>query len=410
MQTTDSALNKNVRLFPYYKAAASVAPHLAVFFLFFNERVSLADAVLLGSAYYFAVFVVEVPSGYVSDRYGRRLTLLLASAIGVLACILFLIGNSFFVLCIAQALLASAMAFQSGSDSALLYDSLKNLGREDEYTEHETISHKWSMTALAVSCLVGGALGMIDLRLAYLVTLIAGLVSIALCMKFEEPRTEGESVSDSFFTQIKITLRFFSHPLLAWILCFFIAGFALEHIPFEFYQPYLKLLGQSDLTSWLSSSSTPLISGIIISISMFGGAFGAAICQKLIKRVGLKTLLLASILIQLIIVAGLSLVLHPMMLMLVMFRNFSMSMARGPMLGAIAPHVSSAQRATFLSFLSLCGRASFGVILAMLSKFVVGTDALNWEALSYVLTISAMVGVTILFGLYVWSRRIAHEF
>ena len=48
-----------------------------------------------------------------------------------------------------------------------------------------------------------------------------------------------------------------------------------------------------------------------------------------------------------------------------------MSMARGPMLGAIAPHVDSAQRATFLSMLSLAGRATFSIALALFSVLVI---------------------------------------
>ena len=65
--------------------------------------------------------------------------------------------------------MAAGIAFQSGSDSALLYDSLCAMSREQEYTERETIAQKWSMTALAISCLAGGALGVNDLRLAYVV-------------------------------------------------------------------------------------------------------------------------------------------------------------------------------------------------------------------------------------------------
>jgi len=121
-------------------------------------------------------------------------------------------------------------------------------------------------------------------------------------------------------------------------------------------------------------------------------------------------LLLASILVQVVIVAGLSLVLHPIMLVQVMFRNFSMSMAHGPMLGAVAPHVPSAQRATFLSMLSLSGHAAFSFVLAMLSVLVVGKDELNWPALSRVLASSVAVGIVALLLLYLWSRRIASKF
>lgn len=410
MFSEPAALERNLHLFPRYKAATSILPWLPVFFLYFIERVALGDAVLLGSAYYFSVFLLEVPSGYCSDRFGRRPTLILASVMTVVACALFAVASSFAVLLVAQSLLAAGIAFQSGSDSALLYDSLYALGREQEYTERETIAQKWSMTALACSCLLGGALGMVDLRLAYMAALLAALIAVTLCVSFLEPPMDDDTRAVGFIAQMKNTLAYFSHPLLGWVLGFFIIGYSLEHIPYEFYQPYLKLLEMSELTGWMAASSAPLVSGVVISISMFGGAIGAAISQRLINRVGLRVLLLVSVSMQVVIIAGLSLVLHPIMLVLVMFRNFSMSMAHGPMLGAIAPHVPSAQRATFLSMLSLCGRAAFSIALAMLSILVVGKEALNWPALSQVLGVSAVFGIAALSLLYVWSRRIASEF
>ena len=411
MQENHPALERNLRLFPLYKAASSVLPWMPVFFLFFIERVPLSDAVLLGSAYYFSVFLLEVPSGYCSDRFGRRPTLILASLMALLACATFVVSDSFQTLLAAQILLAAGIAFQSGSDSALLYDSLCALDREEEYTERETVAQKWSMTALACSCLVGGGLGVIDLRLAYIVALLAAVITVVQCINFiEPPLKEGTTRATGFIAQMRDTLGYFSHPLLGWMLGFFVAGYSLEHIPYEFYQPYLKLLDEGTMTSWLAAGSAPLISGVVISISMFGGAIGAAVSQRLIDRVGLRALLIASISAQILIVAGLSLVLHPVMLVLVMFRNFSMSMARGPMLGAIAPHVSSAQRATFLSVLSLAGRAAFSIVLATLSLLVIGKEALNWTALSQVLTISAVAGFGVVIVLYIWSARLAGEF
>lgn len=410
MPANTQAIQRNIELFSRYKASASVLPWLPVFFLYFIERVSLGEAVLLGSVSYFSVFVLEVPSGYVSDRYGRRPTLIFASLMTVAACALFVVADTFSLLLIAQVLLAARTAFQSGSDSALLYDSLRALGREEEYTERETIAQKWSMTALACSCLVGGVLGMMDLRLAYGFGLMAAIVNLIQSVRFVEPPIKGDKNTAGFITQMRQTLSYFSHPLLCWMLGFFVVGYSLEHIPYEFYQPYLKLLGQGDVTAWMTDSSAPLVSGIVISISMFGGAVGAAISQQLMQRTGLRALLLASVLIQLIIIGGMSMILHPAMLILVMFRNFSMSMAHGPLLGAVAPHVSSAQRATFLSTLSLSGRAAFSLVLVMLSVLVVGKDALNWQALTQVLSSAGIVGSIALLLLYFWSRRIANKF
>jgi len=292
MPLINAELERNLRLFPSYKAATSVLPWLPIFFLYFLERVSLGDVVMLGSTYYFAVFVLEVPSGYCSDRYGRRPILIFASIVTVVACALFAAANSFAVLFIASILLATRTAFQSGSDSALLYDSLYALGREKEYTEFETNAQKWSMTTLGCSCLLGGGLGMVDMRLTYLVGFLAALVAVVLCVKFVEPPMETGERTSGFVTQMKQIVSYFTQPFLAWVLVFYIVGYSLEHIPYEFYQPYIKLLSETDASQWLPNQSAPIISSVVISISMFGGAFGAAVSQRILGRVGVRVLLL----------------------------------------------------------------------------------------------------------------------
>lgn len=410
MTVYTASLEQNIETFPRYKAATSVSPWMPVFFFFFIEHVSLSEAILLGSAFYFAAFLLEVPSGYLADRYGRRPTLILAAFLTVIACALFIVADSFSTLFFAQVLMASGMAFRSGSDSALLYDSLSTLGRAQEYSTRESAAQKWSMMALAVSCLAGGALAIIDIRLVYAASLLAAVVSLILSIRFVEPSVEGAELTNGFIAQMRTTIAYFSHPLLCWILVFFIIGFSLEHVPFEFYQPYLTLLSQNGFINWLADGSAPLVSAVVISISMFGGAIGAAASDYLIKRIGLRTLLITSIAVQLLIILGMSLMLHPIIMMLIMFRNFSMSMARGPMLGAIAPHVSSAQRATFLSLMSLCGRAAFSSMLAILSLLVVGPDVLDWATLSAVLVASLVFGTVALLLLFFWSRLIASKF
>ena len=149
-------------------------------------------------------------------------------------------------------------------------------GCEQEYTKRETVAQKWSMTALACSCLVGGGLGVFDLRFAYLVALLVAIVAVTQCVMFIEPPVDAEEQAAGFMGQMKNTLGYFSHPLLGWTLGFCVIGFSLEHVPYEFYQPYLKLLDQSSMTGWLGASSAPMVSGVVTSISMFGGAIGAA--------------------------------------------------------------------------------------------------------------------------------------
>jgi len=80
-------LETNVQLYPYFRLAGDALAWLPIFFLFFSQYLTLAEVIALEAVYYIAVVLAEVPSGYFSDRFGRRRTLLL-SCVALIACYL----------------------------------------------------------------------------------------------------------------------------------------------------------------------------------------------------------------------------------------------------------------------------------------------------------------------------------
>lgn len=75
---------------------------------------------------------LEVPSGYMSDWLGRRLALMAAGISGLGAIILLVMGEGFAQFALANVLLGASVALASGTDSSLLYESLRAENREVE--------------------------------------------------------------------------------------------------------------------------------------------------------------------------------------------------------------------------------------------------------------------------------------
>jgi len=384
-------LEQNLRLYPWYQAANGFMPWLPVFFLFFFQYVNLQTALQLGAIYYFSVFLLEVPSGYFSDRLGRRITLQLSALLALVTYLTFIGSSSFTGLAIGQFLLAGHFSFKSGSDNSLLFDTLSALGRTSEYAAREANATRYSMFALAIAALLGGLSGVVNLVIPYYLSAAGAVIALLICFQFFEPPADEKA--EPFFQQLGICVRRLKQPQLLWLFGFFVFAYSLMHVPAEFNQPYIKLL---QIDWFTESDSSPLISGLMVAISMLGGAIGATISLALLNRVGVRTLLLSGLTIMVIIIIGMASILHSTILTLILFRNLPMAICDAPMVAAIAPHIKSHYRATYLSLQSLAGRLGFSIMLLLLSSVASSekqSGALSWPELQIALIIALGIGL-----------------
>ncbi len=100
---------------------------MAIITLFWKDHIglNLTEILLLQSIFSAATVVLEYPSGYISDRLGYRNALTIATVLGTAGWGIYTIADSFADVLAAEILLGTALSFISGSDSALLYESLR---------------------------------------------------------------------------------------------------------------------------------------------------------------------------------------------------------------------------------------------------------------------------------------------
>ncbi len=398
-------LQLNIRLYPWFRAASDGHAWITVFFLYMSQSLPLDQVIELSAVYYLSVFVLEVPSGYFSDRIGRRSTLLIAAGalIGSYSC--FIVGAGFWWFAAGQFLLAAGIAMQSGTDTAFHYDSLKALGREHEYARREASAEQWGLIMLALATLSGGLLGLIDLRLAYVFSLVSASVMALLVWRFTEPKHADETVAlpQSFGTVVLSCLGRLRDPLLGWIFLVVIMLYAMAHIVYEFYQPYITLL---QLPLLEASTHAPLISGLVISISMFGGALGARASISWQSKLGLVGVLAAASFIQLGLVAAMAIALSPAVLALVSLRNFPMALVHAPVRAAIAPRITRQQRATYLSLQGLAERLFFALLLLGLAADLEPGAPIDEPTLLGILASTLWIGLASALLLFAFTGRI----
>ncbi|MFP4597973.1 MAG: MFS transporter [Persicimonas sp.] len=403
-----AAMRRNIGLYPWYAGLFNAFFWMPVFFLYFGKHLTLGEVLGLEAVYYGAVVVLEVPSGYFSDAVGRRTTLLVSAVCLVSAYVLFFVGDSFSAFATAQVVLAGGIAFNSGTDTSFHYDSLASLDRAEEYEDREAIAARNALFATGVAALAGGAIAAVELRFAYGLSAVFAAATLVLVLFFREPLAHeasadvtGEATDDEtsdetgasealgFGPQLLACLAYLKQPALAWLFALAVLMTVLNHIPYEFYQPYLELVG-GDI-DWLDQ--TPLATGAHMFAATMLAAWVAARSATIDARLGKGPTLLLAAGIQTAIIATMALVLHPLVAVLLLLRGVPGAMFKAPLLAAVTPRISLGQRATYLSVQSLAGRLGFALFLGGLS-YVAGAATIDdWTTLSHLLWLGAAVGV-----------------
>jgi MFS family permease len=392
-------------VYPAYQAARSAVFWMPVFFLYFSESCSVREVFLLEAIYYAAVVLLEVPSGYLSDRLGRRPTLIVAATAVTAAHVVFASTASFGAFAVAQGLLAAGMAFNSGTDSALLFDSLKAEGSPDEFGKTEGRAQAWALVSMAVASAVGGLCAGFELRLAYVLSVAAGVIGLGLAIAFVEPSPGGEAARSPAL-QLRAVRDCVRIPRLGWVFAFTVAMTVFNHVPYELVQPYLRLLlGTTTVDPLGGADATPVVTGVIAAVGLLISAFASRRSAKWAERIGHGRLWMGLVLLQGATIAVVGLAVHPAVALLFALRGIPGAVMRPTVGATVHPLLDSGLRATYLSVQSLAGRLSFSLALLGTSQLVGELDALDFGGLQRVSRVFAAAAAGVLALL--WLRRAA---
>jgi MFS family permease len=105
-----------------------------------------------------SLMVLEVPTGWLADRYGHRVSLVAGSLIQVLGMLCCWLDHGISGLVVGTLLIALGDSFRSGADEALLYRTCVALDRADAFQRIEGRTQALETLALTALVLVGGAI------------------------------------------------------------------------------------------------------------------------------------------------------------------------------------------------------------------------------------------------------------
>ncbi|MFO7869730.1 MAG: MFS transporter [Bacteroidales bacterium] len=335
--------------------------YMPIIGLFYAENgLSVADLFILQAGYSVASGVFEIPSGYMADVWGRKKTLVLGSIMGAIGFSVYVVHPTFYYLLIAEIIMGIGQSFISGSDSAMLYDSLFHVNKEKKYLKLEgriTALGGFAETAAAV---LGGTIAvMLSLHAVFVVQVIIAACAIPAALLLIEP------------PRVKLVQK---RSLRA---IFSISSYALfKHTQLSSAILLSSVIGTATLTmAWLIQAyvvehafSEKNVSVLWVALNLTV-ALVSLVAAYFMKKYGLHKLLLSIVLVVpfTYFIMGLSpvVVVIPLLFVFYFVRGYATPVLKD----LIQVHCDSDIRATVLSVRGLIIRISFGIIAPLIGYF-----------------------------------------
>ncbi|MCY1633186.1 MULTISPECIES: MFS transporter [Marinifilum] len=215
---------------------------MPIIVLFYQENgLSMQDVLTLKGIYSVAVVILEIPSGYLADVWGRKKSLILGAILGCLGFVVYSFSYGFTGFLAAELILGIGSSFISGSDSAMLYDSLLKMKREKEYLKQESRVMSVGNFAEAIAGIAGGSLALISLRTPFVLQSFIAFIAIPAAFLLLDPNQDSKK-SKAGFKHILSIVKFslWDSAKLRWnIMLSSVIGCATLTLAW-FIQPYLK--------------------------------------------------------------------------------------------------------------------------------------------------------------------------
>lgn len=215
---------------------------MPIIVLFYQENgLSMQDVLTLKGIYSVAVVAMEIPSGYLADVWGRKKSLILGSILGCLGFIVYSFSYGFLGFLAAELILGIGQSFISGSDSALLYDSLLQEKKENKYLKQESRIMSVGNFAEALAGIAGGSLALISLRTPFMVQSLVAFIAIPASFLLVEPQQNKQNTKAGFLHILNIVkYSLWDNAILRWnLILSSVIGCATLTLAW-FIQPYLS--------------------------------------------------------------------------------------------------------------------------------------------------------------------------
>lgn len=215
---------------------------MPVIALFFKENgLSVQDIFVLQALFSVTTIALEAPTGYFADVFSRRAALIIGGFVSALGYVVYSMSYGFWGFLAAETLLGIGVGFVSGADSAMLYDTLLELKRDQEYLRLSGRNNSVSLLSEGLASIIGGLLAGVSLRLPLQIDVMVTACIIPIALSLVEPDVQGKMQRGGGVKKVIEIAKYalHGHDEIKWLIMYSSLVSASTLTMVWFIQPYL---------------------------------------------------------------------------------------------------------------------------------------------------------------------------
>lgn len=206
--------------------------------------ITFANIMILQAIYTFSIFLFEIPTGVIADRFGRKISLILSGLVTGIAALIYASFANFWVFALGEVLWAVGSTLASGADSALVYDSLKQNKEEKKSKSIFNRVESMGLIAMMISAPLGSLVAkQFGINWAMILTSIPMFIAVVIGLMLKEPPAGEQKEQRNYFKILKTGLKYFKeHRILKILTIDYVSIITLSFFLIWVYQVILKNL------------------------------------------------------------------------------------------------------------------------------------------------------------------------
>lgn len=327
--------------------------------------------------------IFDIPAGILADKWSRKGALALSALALAVCSVVMGRSHSLLVYGIGELFYGAYVVSTSGTYSAIIYDSLQEEGRADQYSKIAGRAYALFLAGAGVGNILSGFIAShYGFRATYFITVMSCLLNVLLIATIHEPQFHKAEKKEQVLKQLHQVSIAISKIKLVRVLVIVLTAMAISEL-------FKSEFGQLYMFRYFTQ---PQVIGFLWACFAFSWSLGSLVAHRF--RARLNTLIFCSVLPFI----AMSFIDNWFSLVLFMFQAIAAAALFNQAGTRIQEATPSEVRASILSIVSTLGRA-----ISIPASFILGWLFRDYNALWALRFVAVVSGLTLVYWL--WASR-----